>query len=188
MDIGLTAENGKHKYEFMFDIKTPDRTYYLAVDTKDEMTTWVRMICSTCGLQSTKDEAAADAAYSPVAGTAAAVPLKAAEAQRGRHLGAEQAPSGVASSPKGTTAAWVTPASGGDLDELVRLSIVSRAVKKKRPHPCLTHIMHRADHKNLSQAFQVDFVFEHNKFSKAAKLYVQNKTRRPPINILHMDS
>ena len=80
MDIGLTAENGKHKYEFMFDIKTPDRTYYLAVDTKDEMTTWVRMICSTCGLQSTKDEAA-DTAYSPAAaGTAAAVPLKAAEA------------------------------------------------------------------------------------------------------------
>ena len=96
--------------------------------------------------------------------------LKAAEAQRGRHLGAEQASSGVAWSPKGTTAAWVTPASGGDLDELVRLSIVSRAVKKKRPHPCLTHIMHRADHKNLSQAFQVDFVFEHNKFSKTAKL------------------
>ena len=94
--------------------------------------------------------------------------LKAAEAQRGRYLGAEQASSGVAW--KGTTAAWVTPASGGDLDELVRLSIVSRAVKKKRPHPCLTHIMHRADHKNLSQAFQVDFVFEHNMFSKTAKL------------------
>ena len=87
MDIGLTAENGKHKYEFMFDIKNPDRTYYLVVDTKDDMTTWVRMICSTCGLQSTKDEAkAADATYSAASGgtaaAAAAIPLKAAEAQQ----------------------------------------------------------------------------------------------------------
>ena len=51
MDSGLSAENGKHKYEFMFDIKTPTRTYYLAVDTREEMKAWVDYICSTCGLQ-----------------------------------------------------------------------------------------------------------------------------------------
>merc|ERR1719376_785227 len=47
----------------MFDIKTPKRMYFLAVDTKEEMTTWVRMICSACGLQSTKDEV--DSSYPP---------------------------------------------------------------------------------------------------------------------------
>ena len=51
VDSGLSAENGKHKYEFMFDIKTPTRTYYLAVDTREEMKAWVDYICSTCGLQ-----------------------------------------------------------------------------------------------------------------------------------------
>jgi len=56
VDSGLSAENGKHKYEFMFDIKTPTRTYYLAVDTREEMKAWVDYICSTCGLQSTKDD------------------------------------------------------------------------------------------------------------------------------------
>ena len=29
MDIGLTVENGRQRYEFMFDIKTPQRDYYL---------------------------------------------------------------------------------------------------------------------------------------------------------------
>ena len=56
VDIGLTAENGRRRYEFMFDIKTPKRIYFLAVDSHEEMTTWVQMVCSACGLTSTKDD------------------------------------------------------------------------------------------------------------------------------------
>ena len=52
----MTAENGKQRYEFMFDIKTPKRIYFLAVDTHEDMTTWVQMVCSACGLTSTKDD------------------------------------------------------------------------------------------------------------------------------------
>ena len=60
----------------MFDIKTPKRIYFLAVDSKDEMTTWVRMICSACGLQSTKDE---DASYPPPSMTNATLPTQTEE-------------------------------------------------------------------------------------------------------------
>ena len=40
----------------MFDIKTPKRIYFLAVDSHEEMTSWVQMICQACGLTSTKDD------------------------------------------------------------------------------------------------------------------------------------
>ena len=32
VDIGLTVENGRQRYEFMFDIKTPQRDYYLGTE------------------------------------------------------------------------------------------------------------------------------------------------------------
>ncbi len=44
----------------MFNIKTSTRTYFLAVDTAEEMDEWVRMVCSACGLRATNDE---DSAY-----------------------------------------------------------------------------------------------------------------------------
>lgn len=56
MDIGLTAENGRRKYEYMFDIKTPKRIFFLAVDSREEMAAWVQIICGACGLTSTKDD------------------------------------------------------------------------------------------------------------------------------------
>ena len=51
----MTVEDGKQKYEFIFDIKTPKRLYYLAADTREEMTTWVRMVCNACGFKASHD-------------------------------------------------------------------------------------------------------------------------------------
>ena len=31
--------------------KTRERTYFLAADTEDQMATWVRNLCSVCGLK-----------------------------------------------------------------------------------------------------------------------------------------
>ena len=52
----MTAENGRQRYEYMFDIKTPRRIYFLAVESHQEMTNWVRMICQACGLTSAKED------------------------------------------------------------------------------------------------------------------------------------
>ncbi len=56
VDIGLTFGHGKQKYEHMFDIKTPGRNYYLAADSYEDMTTWVRIVCAACGLRQDDDE------------------------------------------------------------------------------------------------------------------------------------
>lgn len=56
VDIGLTVENGKQKYEFMFDIKTPGRVYYLAAESYEDMVEWVKKVCEACGLQASQDE------------------------------------------------------------------------------------------------------------------------------------
>uniref|UniRef100_A0A8D8RHQ7 Protein daughter of sevenless n=1 Tax=Cacopsylla melanoneura TaxID=428564 RepID=A0A8D8RHQ7_9HEMI len=51
VDAGLRFEHRKQKYQHMFDLKTPRRTYYLAADTEDEMNRWVDAICHICGLK-----------------------------------------------------------------------------------------------------------------------------------------
>lgn len=43
----------QNTYQHMFDIKTPQRIYYLAADTEENMRVWVRWICQVCGLQET---------------------------------------------------------------------------------------------------------------------------------------
>lgn len=50
VDTGLTFEYGKVRYQYMFDIKTPKRVYYLAADSEQEMTRWVDYVCRVCGL------------------------------------------------------------------------------------------------------------------------------------------
>lgn len=47
VDAGLR----KTKLPYMFDVKTPKRTYYLAADTDEELKGWVNCICQVCGLQ-----------------------------------------------------------------------------------------------------------------------------------------
>ena len=50
VDSGLTFECGKVSFQYMFDIKTPRRVYYLAADTEEDMSQWVSMVCRACGL------------------------------------------------------------------------------------------------------------------------------------------
>lgn len=56
VDLGLKLEKRKLKFDHVFDIKTPNRTYYLAADTEKEMRSWVKCICKVCGLKSTSDD------------------------------------------------------------------------------------------------------------------------------------
>lgn len=56
VDLGLKLEERKLKFDHVFDIKTPSRTYYLAADTETEMKNWVTCICKVCGLKSTNEE------------------------------------------------------------------------------------------------------------------------------------
>lgn len=51
VDAGLRFENRKQKYQFMFNIRTPKRMYYLAAETEDDMNKWVDCICHVCGLK-----------------------------------------------------------------------------------------------------------------------------------------
>ena len=45
VDTGLTYQSGRVSYQFMFDIKTPKRVYYLAADNEADMTAWVDWVC-----------------------------------------------------------------------------------------------------------------------------------------------
>lgn len=40
----------------MFDMKTPNRTYYLAADNEQDMRDWVMVICQVCNLQETEEK------------------------------------------------------------------------------------------------------------------------------------
>nr|XP_014100681.2 protein daughter of sevenless [Bactrocera oleae] len=53
VDCGLRLENRKQKFQYMFDIKTPKRTYYLAADSAEDMRDWVNCICQVCHLHDT---------------------------------------------------------------------------------------------------------------------------------------
>ncbi|CAG9762314.1 unnamed protein product [Ceutorhynchus assimilis] len=56
VDLGLKLEEKNLKFDHVFDIKTPNRTYYLAADTEEEMKSWVNCICKVCGLKSTNED------------------------------------------------------------------------------------------------------------------------------------
>ncbi|XP_074032240.1 daughter of sevenless isoform X2 [Leptinotarsa decemlineata] len=56
VDLGLKVDERKLKFDHVFDIKTPSRTYYLAADTENEMRSWVTCICKVCGLKSTNED------------------------------------------------------------------------------------------------------------------------------------
>lgn len=51
VDSGLRLEHKKQKFQHMFDVKTPRRTYYLAADSEADMIDWVNCICQVCNLQ-----------------------------------------------------------------------------------------------------------------------------------------
>jgi len=56
VDTGLTFESGKVRYQYMFDIKTPKRVYYLAADCEKDMSRWVEYVCRVCGLHTFQSE------------------------------------------------------------------------------------------------------------------------------------
>ena len=58
VDAGLRLDRQKNveKFQNMFDVKTPHRTYYLAADTEKDMREWVQVICQVCNLQETEDK------------------------------------------------------------------------------------------------------------------------------------
>ncbi|CAL1275817.1 unnamed protein product [Larinioides sclopetarius] len=51
IDSGLPVYSKVPGYQFMFDIRTPKRTYYLIAETEADMNKWVECICSVCGLK-----------------------------------------------------------------------------------------------------------------------------------------
>lgn len=57
VDAGLSLDRSSIKYQFMFDMKTPNRTYYLAAETEEDMRNWVMVICQVCNLQETEEKA-----------------------------------------------------------------------------------------------------------------------------------
>ncbi|KAF5272571.1 hypothetical protein FQR65_LT04910 [Abscondita terminalis] len=65
VDTGLQFEDSKHKFDFMFDIKTKTRTYYLAAETEEEMKAWVNCICNICGLKATTEDEAVTRSLNP---------------------------------------------------------------------------------------------------------------------------
>ncbi|RZC36124.1 daughter of sevenless [Asbolus verrucosus] len=56
VDLGLKIDKRNLKFDHVFDIKTPARTYFLAAESESEMKSWVNCICKVCGLKSTSDE------------------------------------------------------------------------------------------------------------------------------------
>merc|ERR1719427_1252712 len=60
VDTGLTFECGKLRFQWMFDIKTPSRVYYLAADSEAVMARWVECVCRVCGLHSCQSDTEAE--------------------------------------------------------------------------------------------------------------------------------
>lgn len=48
VDAGLSFENRKEKYQYMFKVK---KIYYLLAENKTDMNKWVDAICQVCGLK-----------------------------------------------------------------------------------------------------------------------------------------
>jgi len=58
VEHGLVDRKGN--YDYMFSINTRSRSYFLAVDSRREMDTWVNMVCKACGLKENADEVEAE--------------------------------------------------------------------------------------------------------------------------------
>ncbi|XP_065567734.1 GRB2-associated-binding protein 1-like isoform X2 [Artemia franciscana] len=62
-DSGLSLKDSKHQYEFMFDLQTAKRVYYLAAETEEEMNKWVEYICQVCRLKMFPQDGEAESEY-----------------------------------------------------------------------------------------------------------------------------
>ena len=70
VDAGLSLDRASIKFQWMFDMKTPFRTYYLAADTEQDMRNWVLVICQVCNLQETDEKVTTSPTPSPRSSTA----------------------------------------------------------------------------------------------------------------------
>ncbi|KAF2355828.1 Low-density lipoprotein (LDL) receptor class A repeat [Trinorchestia longiramus] len=61
VDAGVIFPSEKDSFHrnFMFDIRTPSRVYYLRCPTEREMNHWVDCLCQVCGLKAQSDDAPA---------------------------------------------------------------------------------------------------------------------------------
>ncbi|XP_064539805.1 protein daughter of sevenless isoform X1 [Drosophila montana] len=82
VDCGLRLENRKQKFQYMFDIKTPKRTYYLAAETEASMRDWVNCICQVCHLHDTKQSNELPLGATATSTAAAAAAAAAADGNR----------------------------------------------------------------------------------------------------------
>ncbi|KAL7305047.1 hypothetical protein TKK_0002829 [Trichogramma kaykai] len=57
VDAGLKFTNRKQKYKYMFNLKTPKRTYYLVAQNENDMNKWVDAVCQVCGLKAQEEDA-----------------------------------------------------------------------------------------------------------------------------------
>ncbi|XP_076832987.1 GRB2-associated-binding protein 2 isoform X1 [Brachyhypopomus gauderio] len=55
VDAGLTFKRKEFQDNFVFDIKTAERTFYLVAETEEDMNRWVRSICQLCGFNQSED-------------------------------------------------------------------------------------------------------------------------------------
>jgi hypothetical protein len=60
VDAGLRLDRQSIKFQHMFDMKTPSRTYYMNAETEQDMRDWVMVICQVCNLQETEEKNVAD--------------------------------------------------------------------------------------------------------------------------------
>ncbi|XP_058798624.1 uncharacterized protein LOC131668456 isoform X2 [Phymastichus coffea] len=51
VDAGLSLVNRKERYQYMFNVKTPKRVYYLVAKSETDVNKWVDAICQVCGLK-----------------------------------------------------------------------------------------------------------------------------------------
>ena len=45
------------RHKFIFNLRTPNRVYFLAADSEGEMNKWVNCLCQVCGLKTVDDDA-----------------------------------------------------------------------------------------------------------------------------------
>ncbi|XP_034482762.1 protein daughter of sevenless [Drosophila innubila] len=122
VDCGLRLENRKQKFQYMFDIKTPKRTYYLAAETEASMRDWVNCICQVCHLHDTKQSNELPLGAT-AASTAAAAAAAAAAATADENRSAQQHTSSsgaLSNSTQNTTTTSLHSSAGTMANSLLR--------------------------------------------------------------------
>ncbi|KAH8365442.1 hypothetical protein KR093_000806 [Drosophila rubida] len=145
VDCGLRLENRKQKFQYMFDIKTPKRTYYLAAETESSMRDWVNCICQVCHLHDTKQSNELPlAATATAAATAASAPAASAAADENRSAQQHTSSSGALSNSTQNTTTTSLHSSAGSL------------LRHQRPTAVIDQQPQSSSHNNNSDSVYVN--------------------------------